>query len=239
MSDYSLDPVVENTLQNITTATITTILFKHGLRNIWLRGPRPLSQNQPRTVGRAFTMRFIPAREDLSNPTAWSSPRSTRVAIETMPAGCIVVADAMGVIDAGVVGDILCARMVKRGVKALITDGVVRDATGVRGTELPVWSQGSAAPAAVTSLHFANWEEPIACGGVSVFPRDIIVADDDGAIVIPETYLEPVLEQGREQEELEAWIYTQVERGASLPGMYPPNEETLQLYEQERRNAGD
>jgi regulator of RNase E activity RraA len=113
----TLDSEAIDTLSSISTATITTILLKHGLRNIWMRGPRPLRQGWPRLVGPAFTLRFIPAREDLATPASWASPRSTRAAIEAMPEGCIVVVDAMGVTDAGIFGDILCARMKKRNVK--------------------------------------------------------------------------------------------------------------------------
>jgi len=127
----SLTPEAIATLSRVSTATITTVLLKKGLRNVWLRGSRPLRPGQPRLVGPAFTLRFVPAREDLATPESWSSPISTRTAIEAMPAGCIAVVDAMGVTDAGIFGDILCARMVKRGVAALVTDGVVRDLEGV------------------------------------------------------------------------------------------------------------
>src|ERR687897_1015369 len=116
-----LEAKTVETLSAVSTATLTTILLKKGLRNVWMRGPRPLQPNQPRLVGRTFTMRFVPAREDLATPESWSSPRSTRAAIEDMPAGCIVVVDAMGVQDAGIFGDILTARMRKRGVAALVT----------------------------------------------------------------------------------------------------------------------
>jgi regulator of RNase E activity RraA len=161
---------IVETLSKVTTATITTILLKKGLRNVWLRGTKPLQPGQPRLVGRAFTLRFVPAREDLATPESWSSPRSTRAAIEAMPEGCIAVVDAMGVTDAGIFGDILCARMAKKGVAALITDGVVRDVAGVLATGLPVWCQGTSAPPSVAGLTFVNWQEPIACGGVAVFP---------------------------------------------------------------------
>src|ERR1700733_10913067 len=119
------------TLEKVTTATITTILLKKGLRNVWMRGTRPLNPGQPRLVGKAFTLRFVPAREDLATPESWSKPISTRSAIEAMPEGVIVVADAMGVSGAGIFGDILCARMKKREVAALVTDGVLRDRAGV------------------------------------------------------------------------------------------------------------
>src|SRR5213078_2840737 len=157
-----------------------------GLRNIWMRGPQPFTPTAKgrRMVGPAFTLRFVPAREDLATPESWSSPKSTRAAIEAMPEGCIAVAGTMGVTDAGIFGDILCARMAKRGVAALITDGVVRDLAGVLATGLPVWCRGTAAPASVNGLTFVGWQEPIGCGGVAVMPNDVIVADGDGAVVI-------------------------------------------------------
>src|SRR4030095_16743391 len=137
------------TLSKISAATITTVLLKKGLRNVWMRGTKPLHPGQKRLVGPAFPPCFVAAREDLATPESWSSPISTRTAIEAMPAGCIAVVDAMGVTDAGLFGDILCARMVKRGVTALVTDGVVRDLEGVLGTNLPVWCDGAAAPPSV------------------------------------------------------------------------------------------
>lgn len=230
-ASLSLAPHIVEQLCGISTATISTVLFKKGLRNIWLRGPAPIQAGQPRIAGRAFTMRFVPMRDDLATPAAWSSPTSTRVAVEQMPGGCIAVVDAQGVTDAGVFGDILCARMRVRQVAGLVTDGVVRDLSGVFMSELPVWSQGTASPAAVAGLHFVGWQQAVACGGVAVFPGDIIVADDDGAIVVPEPYLDEVLSVGPPQEQLEAWILQEVQNGAALPGLYPPNAENQARYE--------
>ena len=225
-----LSPDAIATLKTITTATITTILLKKGLRNVWLRGARPLRPGQERLVGAAFTLRFVPAREDLATPESWSKPISTRTAIEAMPAGCIAVVDAMGITDAGIFGDILCARMAKRGVTALVTDGVVRDAEGVLGTGLPVWCSGAAAPPSVAGLTFVNWGEPIGCGGVAVFPDDVIVADQDGAVLIPQAFLDLILTEGPEQEAMEGWIVNEVNNGAALPGLYPMNAETKDRY---------
>ena len=156
----------------MTTATLTTVLLKKGLRNVWIRGARPMAR--PPRHG---------AAPDAPSPCAscrrartwrrrhrWASPISTRAAIEAMPAGAIAVVDAMGITDAGIFGDILCARMSKRNVAALVSDGVVRDLAGVLGTGLPVWCQGTAAPASVAGLTFVGWQEPIGCGGVAVFP---------------------------------------------------------------------
>jgi regulator of RNase E activity RraA len=229
-----LDPAAIATLKDVSTATITTVLLKKGLRNVWMRGTRPLKPGQPRLVGPAFTLRFVPSREDLATPESWSSPRSTRAAIEAMPEGAVAVVDAMGVTDAGIFGDILCARMAKRGVAGLVTDGVIRDYAGVMGTGLPVWCQGVAAPASVAGLTFVNWQEPIACGGVAVFPDDVVVVDDDGAVLIPQALLDDVLKAAPEQERMEAWIMTEVDKGLPLPGLYPMNAETKARYEKSK-----
>jgi regulator of RNase E activity RraA len=195
-----------------------------------LRGTRPIRPGQPRIVGRAFTLRFIPAREDLATPASWSSPRSTRAAIEEMPPGCVAVADAMGVTDAGIFGDILCARIKQRSVAGLVTDGVVRDMAGVLKTGLSVWCAGAAAPPSVAALTFVNWQEPIGCGGVAVYPDDIVVVDDDGAVLIPTALVEDVVRVAPEQERMETWIMDEVSNGAKLPGLYPPNEDNLKRY---------
>ena len=226
-----LSPEIVAALSKVTTATLTTVLLKKGLRNVWMRGSKPLAPGQPRLVGRAFTLRFVPAREDLATPASWSNPISTRSAIEAMPPGCIAVADAMGVTDAGIFGDILCLRMKKRGVAGLITDGVVRDAAGVLGTKLPVWCDGVAAPSSVTGLTFVGWQETIGCGGVCVVPNDVVVVDDDGAVLIPQALVDGVIAEAVEQERLEGWIMGEVEKGVPLPGLYPANAENKARYE--------
>ncbi|MCM2503216.1 ribonuclease activity regulator RraA [Aureimonas altamirensis] len=226
----SVDPTVIETLKGVSTATLTTVLLKKGLRNVWMRGTKPLKPGQPRVVGPAFTLRFVPAREDLATPASWASPISTRAAIEAMPEGVVAVADAMGVPDAGIFGDILCSRMAKRGVAALVTDGVMRDAEGVLQSGLDVWCDGIAAPPSVAGLTFVGWQEPIGCGGVAVFPGDIVVVDQDGAVLIPAAYLDQLMAEAPEQERMEGWIMTEVDRGVPLPGLYPMNDETRQRY---------
>lgn len=232
----ALEKSTIETLSGITTATLTTVLLKKGLRNVWLRNTRPLGAAGKRVVGPAFTLRFVPAREDLATPESWNSPISTRAAIEAMPPGCIAVVDAMGVTDAGIFGDILCERMRVRNVAGLITDGVMRDVAGVLRTGLPIWCAGVAAPPSVAGLTFVAWQQPIGCGGVAVFPDDVIVADDDGAVVIPSALLNEVVEAAGEQEKLEAWIIGEVQAGASLPGLYPANAENKARYEAFRKS---
>lgn len=226
-----LPAAVCDALRHVTTATLTTVLLKKGLRHVWMRGSRPFRPDQGRVIGRAFTLRFVPVREDLATPASWGNPISTRAAIEAMPAGCMAVVDAMGVTDAGIFGDILCARIKKKGVAALVTDGVLRDVAGVRGTGLPVWCQGAAAPPSVAGLTFVNWGEPIGCGGVAVFPDDVVVVDDDGAVLIPQALVDEMVATAPEQERLEGWLMAEVEKGASLPGLYPPNAENKARYE--------
>ncbi len=227
-------------LAGVTTATLTTILLKKGLRNVWIRGAFPITPaaSGRRIVGRAFTVRFIPAREDLATPESWSSPKSTRAAIEQMPAGCIAVVDANGVGDAGFWGDILCARMARRGVAALVSDGAVRDLAGVVSTGLPVWASGAAAPPSVAGLTFVDWQQPIGCGGVAVFPDDVIVADQDGAVLVPTGLVDEIAALAVEQERLEGWIMEQVQGGAALPGLYPPDSANKARYEAATKPGG-
>jgi regulator of RNase E activity RraA len=232
----TFDAAMTASLAGASTATITTVLLKKGIRRAWMRGPMPLTTARgTRVVGPAFTLRFVPAREDLATPESWSSPKSTRGAIEAMPEGAVAVVDAREVTEAGIFGDILCARMAKRGVAALVTDGVVRDLAGVEATGLPVWCAGTAAPPSVAGLTFVGWQEPVGCGGVAVFPGDVIVADGDGAVVIPQAIAAEVATAAAEQERLEEWIMGEVEKNVPLPGLYPPNEETRARYEKERK----
>jgi regulator of RNase E activity RraA len=230
MTSAFMTPALE-ALRRITTGTITTVLLRKGIRRCWMNGPLPLRNPSERLVGPAFTLRFVPVREDLATPESWSKPISTRGAIEAMPAGCVAVADAMGITTAGIFGDILTMRMVRRGVAALVTDGVVRDKVGVLACGLPVWCAGVAAPASVNGLTFIGWQEPIGCGGCAVFPDDIIVADEDGVVVIPQNLVEFVAHEGSEHERMESYIVSKVEKGEPLPGLYPMNEETKARYE--------
>ena len=234
--NHPMTPALIEALRHVTTGTITTILLKKGIRRCWMSGPMPL-QKSGRLVGPAFTLRFVPVREDLATPESWSKPISTRGAIEAMPAGCIAVADAMGIRTAGIFGDILTMRMVRRGVTALVTDGVVRDKVGVLASGLPVWCAGAAAPASVNGLTFIGWQEPIGCGGCAIFPDDVIVADEDGVVVIPQNLVEFVAYEGTEHERMDGYIVSEVEKGAALPGLYPMNEETkarCELWKKQR-----
>jgi len=234
----SLSPEQRAALQAITVATVTTVLLKKGIRNTWMRGPMPFVEGQARLVGEAFTMRFVPMREDLATPESWTRPVSTRHAIEDMPAGAVAVVDARGGRDAAIFGDLLVARMQQRGVAGLVTDGTMRDAAGVAEVDFPIWCSGIAGPPSIAGLTFVGWQEPVACGGVAVLPGDVIVADGDGAAVIPAALVDHVLEVAPEQERLEGWLMQEVKKGALLPGLYPPNAETRARYEAWKKGKG-
>jgi len=214
------DGAVLDTLKRVTTDSIATVLLKKGLRNQWVRGPMPLKLDYPRSVGRAFTMRFIPVREDISGAFGRKLPVN-RDAVEVMPSGCIAIADARGVTASATFGDIVVMRMAKRGVAGIVTDGAVRDRNGLLAIGLPIWTVGITAPPPAAQLMLAAWQEPIGCGGVAVFPDDIIVADADGVVVVPAGLAAEVAQAGLEQERLDEWQMEQIKRGVSLPDLAP------------------
>jgi regulator of RNase E activity RraA len=216
MSDVELFEL----LKGVTTDSLATVLMKKGLRNQWVRGPMPMRVDFPRTVGRAFTMRFIPVREDVPGAMAKKLPVN-RDAVEVMPPGCIAIADARGAKDAATFGDIVVMRMTKRGVAGIVTDGAVRDRNGLLATGLPIWTAGITAPPPAASLMLAAWQEPIGCGGVAVFPDDVVVADADGVVVIPSGLAEEAAKAGVEQERVDEWQMEQIKRGVSLANLAP------------------
>ena len=207
-------------LRQISTDSVAGVLLKRGLRNQWVRGPMPLRVDFPRTVGKAFTLRFIPVREDVEGAFMRKLPVN-RDAVEAMPRGCIAIADARGTRDAATFGDIVVERMVKRGVAGIVTDGAVRDRVGLLASKMPIWSSGITAPPPAANLMLVEWQQPIGCGGVAVFPDDVIVADADGVVVIPQMLLEEVVVRGMDQEHLDKWQMDQIKRGVALPDLKP------------------
>lgn len=221
-------------LTRVSVATVTMVLLKRGIKSVWLRDIAPLAPGQARIAGPAFTLRYVPAREDLATLDSMAGPTSTRAAIEAMPEGCLVVADARGSSEGAIIGDILAARMAKRGVVGLVTDGGVRDSAGVMETGFPVWCRGAVAPPSIAGHSFVGWNQPIACGGVAVLPGDWILADDDGAVVIPKGLIDVALEAAVDQEQQEAWIAKEVARGLPLTGLYPMSDATRARYEEDK-----
>lgn len=221
---------VAERLRQVSTATLTMVLLKMGVRTSWLAGVKPLVAMSARVVGPAFTIRFVPAREDLSQPESYARSPSFRDAIEAAPAGSVVVIDGRGNTIGATLGDILVARLAKKGVLAAVTDAPVRDADEIRRIDLPVLCAGVAAPPSIVGLSFAGYDEVIGCGGVAVCPRDFMVCDNDGAVVIPASLIAEVAESGVEQERFERFVQRRVAEGAAVVGLYPPDEESLQAY---------
>jgi regulator of RNase E activity RraA len=245
----SLDASVADQLRQVSTATLTMVLLKRGVRTSWLCGVKPLEAMTGRVVGPAFTIRFVPGREDLSQPESYAKSSSFRDAIEAAPAGSVVVIDGRANTIGATLGDILVARLAKKGVVAAVTDAPVRDSDEIRKLRLPVFSAGVAAPPSIVGLSFAGYGEIIGCGGVAVCPGDVMVCDNDGTVVIPAptgdvmvcdndgTVVIPapmaaeVAQVGVEQERFEQFVQQRVAEGASVVGLYPPDERTLGDYQ--------
>ena len=219
-------------LAGVTTATISMQLLKRGIAACFLRGVAALAPG-PRLVGPAYTLRYVPMREDLA-PLAHlgDEDNAARRAIEECPPGAVLICDARGVADSGTIGDILLLRLARRGVAGVVTDGGVRDVAACREVGLPVFCSGPAAPASPSAHVPADLEVPIACGGVAVLPGDVVVGDEDGVVVIPAALADEVARAGAEQEDVEAFIATLVGQGRSVIGTYPP---TDAIREEHRR----
>jgi len=217
-------------LRSSCVATLTTVLRGRGIPNAWLKGVVPLTPGQPRIAGPAFTLRFVPLRGDLATSGAIDGSRSPRAAIERMPGGSVAVVDALGHAGAGAFGDIMCARMQHRGVAGLVIDGAVRDRAGIGKLGWAVWAKSVSGPPGIAGLVYADEQVPVACGGVAVMPGDIVVADEDGAVVVPRAIAAEVAAEAAEKELFEEWALAEVRNGAPIVGTYPPNEETLARY---------
>jgi regulator of RNase E activity RraA len=237
-SEITVSEATLEQLRHVSTATLTTQLFKRGLRNVFLQGVAPLARptpGAPNVVGPAFTLRNIPAREDLDHVGVFQDPdHPQRKAVETAPAGSVLVQDCRGERSVASVGSILALRLAKRGVAGMVSDGPVRDSGTIAALGLPIWCAGASAPLNLAKHHAVDMNVPIACGGVPVYPGDIVVADVDGVVIVPREMAAEVARDAAEQEQLEVFIAQRIEEGRPLRGTYPPNEETLAAYAQWR-----
>ena len=223
-------------LREASTATLTTQLFKRGLRNTFMQAVRRLTPNAPVMVGEAYTLRMIPAREDLDHPGMFEGrSHPQRRAIEECPPGAVLVIDCRGKAAAGALGDILIARLMQRGVAGVVTDGAMRDSPQIVPLAFPVYAQGAAAPASFGLHHAVDLNLPIACGEVAGFPGDVRGGDGEGVVVIPRHLAAEVARDAAAQERLEAWILGEVKAGQSIFGLYPPDAEARKRYEASRQ----
>ncbi len=228
-------PLASQTLELLrlaSTATITTQLFKHGLRNVFLNGLQPLNPAHCRFVGEAVTLRNIPMREDLDTLDIFANPETPqRKAVETVGPGQVLVQDCRGDVRAASGGNILVTRMRMRGAVAVVSDGALRDSPDIAHQPFPVFAKGRSATLNLAVHHAVDINVPIACAGVPVYPGDILVGDEEGVVVIPRHLAAEIARPAAEQEDLERFILQKVEQGAALPGTYPPNEQTLAEYD--------
>ena len=232
----ALSDATRKRLAACSSATLSTQLFKRGLRNQVLQGVSRLTPQSPTMVGEAFTLRNIPAREDIDHIGVYDDPEHPqRKAIEIAPPGSVLVIDCREDARSASAGGILVRRLEMRGVAGLVTDGGLRDTPEIAQRNFPVYCKAPAAPISLIGHHAVESNVPIACGGVAVYPGDVIVGDGEGVIVIPRGIADEVAADCYEQEKLEEFLQLEIAAGRPLRGTYPPNAETKARYEAWRK----
>ncbi len=240
MTDYVLSDETRARLKRASTASIATQLFKRGLRNQFVQGVRPVSPKDETMVGQAFTLRYIPAREDRNTLEVFRNPdHPQRVAVETCPPGQVLVMDARKDARAATAGSILITRMAVRGCAGVVSDGGFRDADGIGRLDMPAFCAGPSAPTNLTLHEAIEINGPIACGDVAVFPGDVVVGDRDGVMVIPAHLADEIAEACAGMESFEDFVLEEVLGGASIIGLYPcTKDENQRKYEAWRKKTG-
>jgi regulator of RNase E activity RraA len=237
--DAPMPPEVFEKLRQVSTSTLATQLYKRGFRQPCLNGVRPLSRAVDGFVGEAYTMRFIPAREDVNTLDPYRSGNTLQwEAIENVPPGHVIVVDSRGDASAASGGDMLMTRAMTRGAAGFVTDGGLRD--GHVLAELPFATYASTVTITTRAAfhHVADLQVPIGCAGVAVYPGDVLVGDRDGIVVIPRALAAEIAEPALEQERLEAYLHTRIKAGEPLWGIYPPSEQTIADYRATTSNNG-
>jgi len=230
-------PLAPETLARLakgSTATVATLLYKRGYHNAYVQGVAPLGAGKAPMVGPAYTLRYIPARPDTDPIEAFREPdHPQRVAVEECPAGAVLVMDCRQDSSAASAGSILLTRLQVRGAAGVVSDGGIRDAAGAAALDMPIFAAKPSAPTNLTKHHAVDIGLPIACGGVAVYPGDIVLGDGDGVMVIPRHLANEVAAESVGMELFEAFVLYEVNRGVPVIGLYPPtNPETLVRFEQ-------
>jgi regulator of RNase E activity RraA len=234
---HELSADAKTKLRSVSTATLTSQLLKQGLRNTFLAGLYPLRPDL-RMVGYAFTLRYIPAREDLADELYDNARNVQRLAVEAVGPEDVLIIDARGDVSAASFGHILGTRISQRGAAGFVTDGALRDTPGFRGLELPTYIRAAHATTSFVAHHPVDMQVPIGCAGVAVTPGDVIVGDGEGVVAVPAQMAEEVAHLAYEQERREEFFQERVAGGASILGVYPPNDETLAAFEHWRKERG-
>jgi regulator of RNase E activity RraA len=226
-------------LKKVSTATLTTVLFKRGLRNTYIQGIGPLNPDAPPMVGEAYTLRYIPAREDIDVIEVFQDrTHPQRAAVEAIPPGSVLVMDCRQDATVASAGSILITRMMIRGAAGVVSDGGLRDSPEIAKLPFPTYCQGGSAPTNLIKHHAVDLNVPIGCGGVPVYPGDILVGDGEGVVVIPAKIAEEVAHEAFDQDIFETFVTEKVKGGASIVGLYPPNEATQKEYADWRAKRG-
>ncbi len=221
-----LDTATANKLKTVSTATLCTALFKHGLRNQFIQDVHPLNTKLPNMVGEAFTLRYIPAREDL-NPISVFQDRAhpQRVAVEQCPPGAVLVIDSRKNARAASAGSILVTRLMVRGAAGVVTDGGFRDTPEIAAMPFPAYHHRPSAPTNLTQHQALDINVPVGCGDVAVFPGDVLVGDREGVVVIPAHLAGEIADEAVEMTAFEDFVTAEVLKGRSIIGLYPPTEQ--------------
>jgi regulator of RNase E activity RraA len=221
-----MDPRTRDLLSQASTATITTQLLARGLRNTFLHGIKPV--NNRRLIGPAFTLRYIPAREDIDVLEVFKDyDHPQRKAIESVPPGHVLVMDCRNQGRAASAGSILATRLQVRGAAGLITDGTLRDTPEIGHLQMPAYARGASPMTNLAQHHAVDMQIPIGCAEVAVYPGDVMVGDEEGVVCIPAHLADEIAEPAAQQESLERFILQEIAGGKPLRGTYPPDEDTL------------
>ena len=231
MHDHSLPEALRAAFMQCSSASISTQLVRRGLRNVAIRGVKPIRRDLPPMVGPAFTLRYVPAREDLDAYGSGGDPNNIqRQAIERIPEGRVFVVDCRANADVAGIGAILGRRLLVRGVQGVVLDGGVRDTRAFESIDLPVYCAGPSAPPNYAGHHAADMDVVVSCGGVAVYPGDIVFGDGEAVVVIPKHLAAEVATDAMEMERRERFLFKEIESGRSIQGVYPPDEDTLRRY---------
>ena len=226
-------------LAAVSTATITTVLFKRGFRNTFIQGIHLINQAAPRMVGPAYTMRYIPAREDLDHLGVFEDrSHPQRKGVEECPPGAVFVIDSRRDPAAASAGSILATRLMKRGAAGMVTDGGFRDTPDFEELPFPAYHSAPAAPTNLIKHHAIDLNVPIGCGDVPVYPGDIVVGDREGVVVIPKEIADEVAGEAFEQTVFEDFVHEKVAEGRSIFGLYPPAPEAREEFQRWRVEMG-
>jgi regulator of RNase E activity RraA len=222
----TLKPETREKLKTVSTATLCTALYKRGLRNQFIQDVRPLNPDLGNMVGEAFTLRYIPAREDL-NPISVFQDRAhpQRKAVEECPPGAVMVIDSRKDARAASAGGILVSRLMKRGVAGVVTDGGFRDSPEIAQLNIPAYHNRPSAPTNLTHHQALDINVPIGCGDVPVWPGDVVVGDGEGVVVIPAHLVDEIASEAVEMTAFEDFVQEEVLKGRSILGLYPPTDE--------------